>query len=113
MLVPEIQDVRTTGVHVAVTVQPHLVSNEGINCKTPSGECWLTEGVSFIHNVLVHTDHIPTKECCVLSRLTCDCRGSSHDGKEGQDGKAKAVPSSEDGHHDRLSCCTARSVVCT
>lgn len=107
MLVGVSQAVRTTGVHVAVTVQPHLVSNEDTNCKRPFGEWRLADSVSIIDNVLVPADHIPylgTEECCALIRLTCSCRGTSHDVEEGQDGKAEAVPSCEYGHRDKLSC---------
>lgn len=58
-----IQDVTATGVHVevTVTVQSHSGSNEATNRKRPSGECWLTESVSVIDNILVHVGHILPK----------------------------------------------------
>lgn len=98
------QDVRNTGVHVAVTVQSHLGSIKAINREIASGECWLTDGVSVIDNILVSVHYTPHKRYWGSARLTCNCRGSSHDGEEGQDGKAKTMPSYWNGHHDRLSC---------
>lgn len=85
-------------------MQPHLTSNDGINRKGPPGEYWLTSRISSVCSVSVHADIVWGIWLRDLIRLTGDGRGSSHNGEEGQEGKAKAMPSHEDGHHDKLSC---------
>lgn len=63
----------------------------------------MTDEVSVIDNALVYAHDMAENPCWTLTKLARHCRGNPHDGAEGENSKAKAMPSCKDGHRDKLS----------